>query len=379
MMKRRTTSFALWKTRAHSSLSFSGLTGDCKDCGASLVLLMVSAMPCNDNSSPSPTVMRLQGKEEDTQVNGKFANKTRSEISRRRIEIRRGKHVFNNQFSEQNYKQRFRDDTNDPSIPKNGLHRQNNEEKLRSESRSESSSVKNSASSPVNLDERKSLVDDSINAMSIGNTKAEAVDVSRHVGEDLISGYSKIKCQEGARCNIESNPEEGNGIDVRGACISIEKVEDEKRHEEFNVTRVGPEQNDVPFAPVKEMEHVTPRAVRCMGFKLNSNGLVSETQATKSSWVAAVDARYNAYLNSCIAENPIGVEHCEVALCYCFHWWLIFAAIDRLYNENGPVQFQLCFKRLLRRHIYLDQWDRAVVLCGLQINPSVWVFSIWRC
>ncbi|KAK8694227.1 hypothetical protein V6N13_071783 [Hibiscus sabdariffa] len=273
----------------------------------------------------------------------------------------------------------FRDDTNDPSIPKNGLHRQNNEEKLRSESRSESSSVKNSASSPVNLDERKSLVDDSINAMSIGNTKAEAVDVSRHVGEDLISGYSKIKCQEGARCNIESNPEEGNGIDVRGACISIEKVEDEKRHEEFNVTRVGPEQNDVPFAPVKEMEHVTPRAVRCMGFKLNSNGLVSETQATKSSWVAAVDARYNAYLNSCIAENPIGVEHCEVALCYCFHWWLIFAAIDRLYNENGPVQFQLCFKRLLRRHIYLDQWDRAVVLCGLQINPSVWVFSIWRC
>ncbi|KAK8712383.1 hypothetical protein V6N13_147623 [Hibiscus sabdariffa] len=208
----------------------------------------------------------------------------------------------------------FRDDTNDPSIPKNGLHRQNNEEKLRAESRSESSSIKESS--------------------SVKN-----------------SGLSP-----GARCNLESNPEEGNGIDVRGTCISKEKVEDEKRWEEFNVTRFGPEQNDVPFAPIKEME-----------------------QATKSSWAAAVDARYNACLNSCIAENPIGVEHCEVALCYCFHWWLIFATIDRLYNENGPVQFQLCFKRLLRRHMYLDWWDRVAVLCGLQINPSVWVFSIWRC
>ncbi|KAL4302141.1 hypothetical protein GQ457_10G003680 [Hibiscus cannabinus] len=61
------------------------------------------------------------------------------------------------------------------------------------ESSSESSSVKDKGSSPVNLDSRKSLADDSMIALSTGNTKAEAVEISRHVGEELISGYSKFK------------------------------------------------------------------------------------------------------------------------------------------------------------------------------------------
>ncbi|KAK9041689.1 hypothetical protein V6N11_016779 [Hibiscus sabdariffa] len=194
----------------------------------------------------------------------------------------------------------FRDDTNDPSIPKNGLHRQNNEEKLRAESRSESSSIKESS--------------------SVKN-----------------SGLSP-----GARCNLESNPEEGNGIDVRGTCISKEKVEDEKRWEEFNVTRFGPEQNDVPFAPIKEMEQVTARAVDDMSCVVGLVGLIEVSAEVGLKGCVSVKARW-------------------------------------LYNENGPVQFQLCFKRLLRRHMYLDWWDRVAVLCGLQINPSVWVFSIWRC
>ncbi|KAK8999208.1 hypothetical protein V6N11_070384 [Hibiscus sabdariffa] len=58
--------------------------------------------------------------------------------------------------------------------------------------------------------------------------------------------------------------------------------------------------------------------------------------------------------------------------------WLLLGSLS--YKEIGPVQIQLCFMSLLRRQLYLDRWDKAAILYGLQFNPCAWVFSIrrWR-
>ncbi|KAK8690078.1 hypothetical protein V6N13_088781 [Hibiscus sabdariffa] len=84
------------------------------------------------------------------------------------------------------------------------------------ESSSKSSSGKDRGLSPINLQRRKSLVDDeSFNALSTGATKNEVVDVSRQIGEEFISGGSKIKFQDETRCNQEIISKEGNGIEER--------------------------------------------------------------------------------------------------------------------------------------------------------------------
>ncbi|KAL4342271.1 hypothetical protein GQ457_08G027490 [Hibiscus cannabinus] len=82
------------------------------------------------------------------------------------------------------------------------------------ESSSDSSSVKYHRSSPTNC--KSSTNDDSINAIRLGITKIEELDIPRQVGEDFISGNPNINLHKVACCIQKENLKVGVNTDDSG-------------------------------------------------------------------------------------------------------------------------------------------------------------------
>ncbi|KAK8714370.1 hypothetical protein V6N13_149563 [Hibiscus sabdariffa] len=92
----------------------------------------------------------------------------------------------------------FRDDTIDPLIPKNGLHRQNNEEKPKADSSSESSSESGTILPPVENRRNSFNEEDVVNEMCVGkgnsiNNDQSGLGSERKIGEAEILGSGYIK------------------------------------------------------------------------------------------------------------------------------------------------------------------------------------------